>query len=362
MATTKRKKSRFWKGLLIYVLLFAMFGAGVLIWLHRFLRNYEAGQPDAVLHSYLDAEASGRLSYPWGVALGRLDAAAMDESARIAWAQEKLQGASVRELLGAGESGEKVYGLYDESGRCFETVTLRQVPSEDRDAERWEVAGETVDLEPYTVTVSVTAPEDYTVQFAGETLGGASVVETGVRYRLLEPFRDSLSSEPTMVRYQYGPILGEGELTVLDAGGNPVPEELQTEEHYLDNCSDSDRARLQDFAERWLAVYLPYADDLNRAGMGYFMSVYAMIVTGGELEARLRQAMENFGFGNVQSIEVLSVDMKCCTDLGGGRYLAAFDYHLRTTGLHGPTEEDYSMSLLLVDRNGQLLAEQMVLE
>ena len=52
--------------------------------------------------------------------------------------------------------------------------------------------------------------------------------------------------------------------------------------------------------------------------------------------------------------------MDCCSDLGGGRYFADFGYHIRTTGLHGPTEEDYRMRLLLIE-DGTLLAEAMYL-
>ena len=153
-------------------------------------------------------------------------------------------------------------------------------------------------------------PEEYTVLFNGEALGSDSVAETGIAYELLEPFRDVVRTQPTLVRYSVGPVLGKAEVTVLDAEGNPVPEELQTEEHYLNNCSDADRARLQDFAERWLAAYLPYADDLNRGGMAYFMNVYSLIVTGGALESTIRRAQEGFGYGNVQGLEILSVDMK----------------------------------------------------
>ena len=91
-------------------------------------------------------------------------------------------------------------------------------------------------------------------------------------------------------------------MTVLDSNGQPVPEEQQTEYHYLDNMSDADRARVQEFAERWLAAYLPYADDLNGGGMAYFWDVYQLFVPGGTLEARIRQAQDGFEYGNVQKL------------------------------------------------------------
>ena len=152
-----------------------------------------------------------------------------------------------------------------------------------------------------------------------------------------------------------------GEIKVLDSKGQEVPEDLQTEQHYLDTASAADRARVIDFIERYLAVYLPFADDLEGRGMGYFDAVYQMIIHGGDIERRIRQAIDGLEYGNVLKLEILSVDLDCCTDLGGGRFFTDFSYHIRTYGLTDPTEETYRMRLLLKEEYGTLYAEQMYL-
>lgn len=361
MATRRGKKSRFGLGLLIYILIFALLAAAALAVLHRYLTAYEESRVTTAVRRYLDACSEGTLSYGWGSALGRLDAGGTGEKENRDWARELIRGAALREVIGSDRE-EKIYGLYDENGHCFETVTLRQSGEPDRwGFTGWQVVDETISLEPYTVTVSAVVPEDYSVTVGGTALTDRDIAERGIPYTILKPFEDVLQNPPSQVRYRFGPVLGAGEVTVLDGSGQPVPEELQTEEHYLDNCVAEDKARIKDFVNRYLAAYLPYADDLNRGGMAYFWDVYALIIHGGELEERIRRAQDGFEYGNVQKLEILSTDISCCSDLGGGLYFTDFSYRIRTYGLHDPTEEEYSMRLLLREVDGALYAEQMML-
>ena len=360
MQAKKRRSGRFGRALLIYILIFALLAAAVLVAFRQYLAAYEASRATTVLHRYLEACADGTLSYPWGLALGKIDSEQDGSSDSRIWAQEKIRNATIREQLGSS-SGEKTYALYDENGVCFETVTLRQTEKDRWGFTGWQVVRENISLAPYTTSVSLVIPEDYTVKLNGEALDPAFVVEKGIPYEALKPFENDIKTPPLMMKVQFGPVLDAGEVTVLDSKGQPVPEEQQNEFHYLDNASAEDRARVQAFAESYLAAYLPYADDLNGGGMAYFWDVYMLIVHGGELEARIRQAQDGFEYGNVQKLEILSVNLDCCTDLGGGRYFADFGYHIRTYGLHDPTEEDYRMRLLIREENGTLLAEQMYL-
>ena len=361
MRTMKTGSGRFGRALLIYILIFVLLAVAALAVLHWYLTAYEETRVTTAVQRYLDACSEGSLSYGWGSALGRLDAGQTEDSAARAWAQDMIRTATLREII-SSDREEKIYGLYDKDGHCFETVTLRTAGEPDRwGFTGWQVTDETVNLEPYTVTVSAVVPEDYTVEVGGTALTDRNIVEKGIPYSLLEPFADELKNLPTQVRYQYGPALSAGEITVLDRAHQPVPEELQTEEHYLNNCSAADKARVKDFVDRYLAAYLPYADDLNRGGMAYFWDVYQLIIHGGELEARIRRAQDGFEYGNVQQLEILSTDITCTTDLGGGLYFTDFSYHIRTYGLHDPTEEDYRMRLLLREVDGSLYAEQMFL-
>ena len=360
MRTKNRRKSRFGLGLLIYVLVFALLAAVALAVFRQYLVAYEESRVTTALHNYLEHCTDGSLTYQWGAALGRLSANRDEEAANRKWAQEKIRDATLREQI-TSDTGEKTYGLYDENGICFSTVTLQQTGTGSWGFSGWTVADESVNLEPYTTAVSLEIPDNYSIEIGGRTLDGSCIAEKNIPYEILEPLGDYLKDLPVKVRYQYGPVLDAGVITVLDGKGQEVPEDLQTEHHYLDTAGAADRARVKDFVERYLAVYLPFADDLEGRGMGYFDAVYQMIIHGGDIERRIRQAIDGLEYGNVQKLEILSVDMDCCTDLGGGRYFTDFAYHIRTYGLTDPTEETYRMRLLVKDEYGTLYAEQMYL-
>lgn len=361
MKSKTARKSRFGLGLLIYVLVFAVLAAVALGVFRQWLAAYEESRLSTAVSNYLTTCADGTLTYQWGTELGRLDADGTEGSDIRKWAQEKIGSAKYREFI-SSDSKEKIYGLYDEDGICFETVTLRQSGEADRwGFVGWEVVKEEINLEPYSATISEVVPEDYSVEIGGVELDGSYIVEKGIPYDILEPFEDYVKNLPTKVRYRYGPVLNSGKVTVLDNVGQPVPEEQQTEYFYLDTCGAADRTRVKDFVKRYLEAYLPYADDLNHAGMAYFGEIYQLIIHGGELEKRIWQAQDGFEYGNVQKLEILSTDVNCITDLGGGRYFVDFSYRIMTYGLDEPTEEEYRMRLLLKEEDGNLYAEQMVL-
>ena len=359
MRDRQQGSSRFVKGLLIYILIFALLAAGALLLLRSYLAAYEQSRPAAAVRSYLSACEKGRLGYGWGRSLGELDSRMMDEKEARAWAVEKLKSAAVHELPGGGER-EKRFALRDEDGVSFLTLTLRAGEEGRWGFRRWEIAEEDCDLSAYTHSAEALIPETYSVRVDGVVLGEESVVEKGIGYELLEPFEDYVKDTPKLVRCACGPFLGEGKVEILDEKGRVVPEEEQTEQHYLSNCSAAQEEELHEFALRYLNAYLPYAGDLYRSGLAFYGELSQMIVTGGELEQRLILARSGFGFGNTNSIRILKDELRFAMDFGDGHYLADVYYRTETEGLHGLVEEDNQVRLLILERDGRYYTEAMV--
>ena len=350
--------SRFAKGLLLYCLIFLLLAAAALGVLAVYLREYEATRSTSCVRAYLSDCAAGKLSYSWGAALAGLDRRFQSEEEIRAWLGEKLETAVTRELR-CDEPGEKLYGVFSEDGLCLAKLNLRQKEKGRWGLAGWEIVGEECGVENFTQTLDITVPNEYTVELGGQALDARYVTDGKVFYTLLEPFRSQLSDAPLKSRYQLGPYLPGPELRVLNAEGKPVSGEELDEYRTLQNCSGKETERLLSFARSYLDAFLPYAGDLNRYGLAYWNQLYPLIVPGGELENRLIQTREGFGFGNTYSIEVLSDEVLLSCDLGGGRYVLDLAYSTETVGLHGPVQEDNRMRLLIVETDGQLYAASM---
>lgn len=358
MENKKRGGSRFVRGLLIYCLIFLLLAAAVIFVLGLYLRAYEASRSTTCVQNYINSCAAGKLTYGWGSSLAGLDNRLLSEEQSRAFIQEKLAGASYREVR-SENSGEKRYALYDADGVCFEHLTLRQQGAASWGFTSWEVVGESCDVSPYTHSYTVTVPSEYRVLLGDTELDVSFLAETGIPYTILEPCGELVHNLPTKVRYETGPCLVDAPITVLNAWGKEVPADKQDEYHYLANCSSEVQGRLEEFSLRYLNAYLPYAGDLYRNGLGFWGDLSKLIVRDGELEQRLIAARKGFGYGNTKSIEIVDHTVNLCTDLKDGHYVVDLLYRTETVGLEGPIQEDNRVRLLIWEENEQLFAEAM---
>lgn len=350
--------SRFAKGLLVYIVIFLLLAAVALGLLSAYLRAYEDSRSNTCVSRYLAACAEGELTYSWGASLAGLDRRFQSEEEIRAWVCARLEKATFRELR-SDDPREKLYGVFDEDGVCLEKLTLRQEGEGRWGFTGWVVTGEECGVDAYTQTLDLLVPSDYTVELGEKTLDDSFVSDSRAVYSLLEPFQGHLGKQPYLKRYQVGPYLPGAELRVRDADGHEVAEEDRNEFYYLQNCSAKETTRLHEFALEYLDVYLPYAGDLERYGIMHWDALYRMIVHGGDLENRLVQARQGFGFGNTNAIEVVSDDLRLTSKLGSGYYVVDLGYRTETVGLHGPVEEDNQVRLLIVEQDGELLVEAM---
>ena len=358
MSSRRNSLFRFARGLLIYIVVFAVLSAVVIGLLGLYLKAYEESRSTTCVRAYLEEHASGALSEGWQAALSGLDSRLQAESDRLAFVHSLLGSATYRELRSDAAS-DKLYGLYDSDGNCFERLTLHQGGETHWGFTSWLVGEEDFDIHTYLRSFSLTVPENYRVSLGGKELGAEFVTARDLPYETLEACSDLVEDLPVMIRYEGGPCLTKEEPVVRDEEGREVPETEQDELHYLANCSKADEKRLEEFALTYLDAYLPYAGDENGAWQYHWQLLYPMIVRHGELEERLVLAREGFGFNNTNSVEIVSHVVNLVTDLKDGHYLVDLDYRTETVGLHGPVQEDNRVRLLVQESSGQLLAEAM---
>lgn len=358
MEKKKHGLSGFARGLLLYILIAVLLGAAALAALTLYLDAFEQSRPVMAVRAYLQDAREGRLDYTWGYTLAQMDTRIQTEEEALAFAQALLGGASCRELLTDTE-GLSRFGLYDENGFRFATLSLKQSGEERWGFRSWKVSEVSTALDGYTHSISLTLPEDYSVELNGVVLDKRFVAEQGIGYDQLAACAELVSPLPTMQRWEIGPCLTETSVRVLDREGREVPEEERETLRYLDTCMKEDRERLSAFIEEYLNVYLPYAGDLRGGGISWWSELSHKIVRGGELEERLLQARKGFGYGNTNDIDLLGCDYVFFCDLREGHYLVDFAYTTETEGLHGKVEETNYLRLLIADTEKGLLTEAM---
>lgn len=353
-------RSRFGLSLLIYVLLFLLVAAALIVALGLYLGVYEASRSSTCIHDYLQSGASGKLSAGWDDCLSVLDSRLQSEDEGRAFVRAKFAEASSREL-GSDAVGGKRYALYDADGVRFALLTLRQTGETRWGLTSWNVEEESFDISAYTEQHSLTIPAEYSVFLGERELGREFIVESDIPYTVLESCAELVEELPTMVRYEFGPYLKGVEPAVRDASGKTVPEGKQNELYYLANCSRDEQKRLEDFALEYLDAYLPYAGDEggNGSWQYYWTLLHPMIVHHSELEDRLVGAREGFGYSSTVSVEVVSHKVNVCHNLQDGHYLIDLEYRTETVAREGPVQEDNRVRLLVRAENGNLYAEAM---
>ncbi len=358
MASRRKSRSRFALGLLIYILVFSLLAAAALFVLRLYLQAYEDSRSNTSIQRYIFSCMEGELGPDWEKGLDGLDERLQSKEDGLAFIRAKIQDADCRELRSDTKT-EKRYGLFDEAGQCFARLTLTQGEEDRWGFRAWKVSDVDCELGAYAHSIAVTVPSDYRVCFGDTELDSRFIAEKDIPYATLEACRELVPRQPTMVRYECGPVVGDEEFRVLNAGGREIPEENQNELYYLANCSSTVRERLEEFSLYYLNAYLPYAGDLYHNGLGFWGELSNLIVRGGELEERLLAVRGSFGFGNTKSIEIVDHTVNLCMDMKDGHYLVDLVYRTNTVGLHGPVEEDNRVRLLVWEENERLFAEAM---
>ena len=355
-ASNQPKKSRFGVGLVIYAWVLLMIGGGLLFVLHNYLIAYEASQPKHCLAAYRDG-LEQKLPDAAVEALAGLDPAIQSPEENERWALTLLQGASLVKDPARSGDDELVYYVKTADGTRVGTVTFAVTDKGRFGLPVWGPVEEAFDFSPYYRMVGLTVPPDYEVYLGSLRLGPAQVLDDAVPYDALAECYQHYENLPLLVRYEGGPFLGAPALRVCDQNGQEVPLEELTQERFLDRCSPEDREAVEEFIPRFLTNYIFYSADVNGTAMRYYGALNALVVPQSQLEVRLRQAIGSFGWSNTKALEILSMEVRCVTDLGEGRFLVDVGYETRITGLQGPVEVQDQAQVVLVYYNGSLRAE-----
>ena len=348
----ERKRSRFWLGFVIYLLLLALLLGAALYVFRDFLIRFEATRPERAAEAFSERLARGEVDIDAVRAgLTGLDAKLQSEDDARAAASEKLKGARIAEDLSRSDEDAHVYRVIADGVDCG-GVTLHKQEAGRYGFAPWEIGAEQYDFSHWYYTLAVTVPTDYSVRCGSVTLDESYIIKRGIPYAALSECYETLENMPTMQRYETGALLSETTLQVFDASGKELAPEEQNEEHYLDNCDAETRARMADYAERYVTSYVRFTSIKSD-----YQLLMSMLVPRSDAARRLEQAVGENWWSRSAYCELLGVEVNRCVDLGEGHLLLDLSYETETKIFSEPEVNTYNIRMLLVEQNGKLLAE-----
>ena len=353
-----RRKSRFGTGLIIYVLVFLILTAVVLILFYDLLEAFELTRPYNAANAYENALRENGLSENALASLTGIDRKLQSDSAILAQAKDLLSEAVLVRSLAKSAPDKQVYSVRAE-GADIGTVTFRPTGEKKFNFRAFVPAEEEYDFSGWSESVTLQVPEDYTVSVNGVALDASYRTESGVRYRTLQDYYDDYSSLPTLTAYTSGNVLGKPEIAVTDRSGNVVPADELTEEHFLDTCSKEDRSRLSDFARNFVFNYVQFTADVGGGHYLYYNEVRQMITQDSPLLDRMAQSLGSFGFTTTHSCTIVDDSVNICCPFGSGVYFVDYSYTTKTVGSGDAVEDSRNVRLVVEDSSGKLLVREM---
>ncbi len=360
--TEKRNRRRsFGWVMLLYALAFLALLPALLRPLWNYLAAYEQSGPDKAMERYLESLDEAHIRALSADFLAPLE---------LRWQTEEQAFAAVKKAM----SGELRYTLKSAD------VDLRRASYSIRSAERllgtvsiargedprfgfapWEVESESYDFSWLLGGDEITVPEDWTVRCNGVTLGEADRVGEPIPYELLsELYGDGRFTLPVQVTYRVEGVVGEAPLTLYDREGREVPRDAERSEfELLANCGGEERERIAALLDGFLQRYIDCLSNASRNVQGNYNALKPYIVSGSDVDRRVRDNMEGQAWAHSGGDTVTARDDLLMMDLGGGYYLAVLDYTLDTVGNRGHVESVNRVMVLMSDTADGLKATEI---
>ncbi|MDY4105836.1 MAG: hypothetical protein SOY37_09680 [Oscillospiraceae bacterium] len=284
-----KQKNRFWKGLLIYILvmLVIIFTGLFVFW--KFIAAYEQSRPEGVMDAWVQEAMEADLS-------DAVDAWA--QAHETPWQSAERIREGLTEALAAQtihvrkEPGEETETYQLRAGRTvIGTKTLDEVPGGglfDFGFTFWEVGEGAYDFSPFASTLTILAPETAEVSLNGAVLDRASAQSGGVHPELAE-FEETLADTAGILTYTVEDLYMPGTVTATDPSGCTCLTETAEDGSVsvaLEMPVDL-KDELAAYAEGFVTAYIGYTSNAT-GGPG---AVQSYMIPGSLLYQRMTAAM-----------------------------------------------------------------------
>lgn len=354
--TPRQKKSRirYFTVLGIYVIVLLILGFLGLRLLWSYAKEYEASQIDKVLISYMEEINSEKWNPSMQAAADKLTNAFQDASDVEAVVKDYLSKGMITYTIATGGIGIDDTKTYDLAcnGKEIGSVTFRQDTGKNTKFNMypWLVESDSFDFEFLkTGTDTVTVPESYTLQINGRDVGEEYIVETGIKYDILEKFYADYKDLPTKVRYEVTELVGDFRNTILDEDGKEfTPDATKGDIQYLKPCPDAETQKIAAFMDEFIEAYKKFF------GTKWVDSTYPTLQPYLMRDTDLWNTCYEYTLDAATWIKTFNVDFQSkqfnyAFALGGGFYVASESCHTVAYAEYKTVDEESEDVFVLYD-------------
>ena len=344
--------------LLIYALIFLALLPALLRPLWNYLAEYEQSGPDKAMERYLDSMDQAHVRALSADFLAGLDLRYQDGDQAFA-AVRKVMTGELRYALKSADTDLRHAEYNIRSGsQLLGSVRIAKGEDPRFGFAPWEVESESYDFNWLLGDDEITVPDFWTVLCNGTPLDESDRVGEPIPFELLKDFYgDSRFELPSYVTYRVEGVLGEAPFTILDREGREIRRDAQPEEiKLLANCSAEEEAQIKTLLDSFLQRYIDCLSNASRNVQGNYNALKPYIVSGSDIDRRVRDNMEGQQWAHSGGDTVTKRDDLLLMNLGKGYYLAELDYTLDTIGNKGHVESVNRVIVLMSRTNDGLKA------
>jgi hypothetical protein len=247
-------------------------------------------------------------------------------------------------------------------GRTIGKVELVPQGEERYGFRPWVVSEDSFDLS-FLIGNQAAITVDSTMQvYAGTVLlDEGYVTATALPYAAVKDLYGE-ANLPYKMTYTAGPILGELTLHAVDAGGNTVEINEESDlDPYLDNCTEPVVQEVDTFMRDFVRRYTRYLTSRIDTRQENYQKLRPLLLSGSSLSQRISKAYEGLEYGHSKSDTITDIRINHTIDLGDGKYLCDVSYEADTLGKDGVLHHSINNAwVFLVRTSNGLKAERLI--
>ena len=357
----EKKRTSFWRGLLLFCGIFLALVAAGLCVLWAYLSAYETSRPQTAIARYMETITGRELALKDKNTYKIFDRNLQNEEDYLTFANNALYKISYAKNTKLSNEEKQVYMILS-GGRSVGNVILTVQEKDVFGFGHWSVTEENIDISfLMEKPVVLTVPDDYLIYANGVLLDDSYLTDFDLPYTEMKDYYRKYEL-PTLRTYTVGQILGSPRITITDGTGAVVdPGNLDELTAVPDNCSESRKAAIQEFLDAFLLRYVHFT--MGKGGQGrLYYNYYRLkpyVMKDSSLALRLEDSLDGLYWILDRNAQITELKINHMVDLGDDHYLCDFSYVVDGRTYAAPIRNEANVKLIIEENDEGLFAVSM---